>query len=119
MLNPFPIQFLAPLAYFLLRVVLGFLILRLAKRSLKNDLKTKTSNVVAGMELGIGAMLILGIYTQIAALITVLLTIPAVIQPHSPLRVFQTNRNTTLLMCVIAISLFITGAGAFAFDLPI
>lgn len=119
MLNPFPIQFLAPLAYFLLRVVLGFLIIRLGNRLLRRTPRTATPSVIAGIEIVIGSMFILGVYTQIAALITVLLTIPALVWPHSPLPAFQTNRSTTLLMCVIALSLFITGAGAFALDLPI
>jgi uncharacterized membrane protein YphA (DoxX/SURF4 family) len=119
MLNPFPIQFLAPLTYFLLRVVLGFLIIRLGNRLLRRTPRTAASSVIAGIEIVIGSMFILGVYTQIAAFITILLTIPVLARPHSPLRVFQTNRSTTLLMCVIALSLFITGAGAFAFDLPI
>ncbi len=119
MLNLSPIQFLAPLTYFLLRVVLGFLIIRLSKRSLSNGSRTAASTIVSGIEIGIGIMFVFGVYTQIAALITVLLTISDVVRPHSPYRVFQTNRSTVLLMCVIALSLFITGAGAFAFDLPI
>lgn len=119
MLNPFPIQFLAPLTYFLLRVVLGFLIIRLGKRLLGQRPRTTTHTAVAGIEIVVGSMLILGVYTQIAALVTMILTIPVLMRPHASFQTFQTSRSTALLMCVVAISLFITGAGAFAFDLPI
>jgi len=119
MLNLFPIQFLAPFAYFLLRVALGFLIIRLGVRILKQDSRTYWSTSLGIIEISIGFLFILGIYTQLAALLTLVLSTPSVFRPHTVLRAWLTNHGTVFLMYFIALSLFITGAGAFAFDLPI
>lgn len=119
MLNPFPIQFLAPLAYFLLRVALGFLIIRLGKRLWGVEPRTSLTTVLASVEILVGSMFILGFYTQIAALVTLILAVPALVRPSTSLRAFTTSRPTIFLMSVIALSLVVTGAGAFAFDLPI
>lgn len=132
MLNPFPIQFLALLAYFILRVIVGFVFLHLAYRHFKLRKTLQpilvlpyfsfgkiTTFVLIITELIIGIMFLVGFYTQIAALITIIMSLKMLvlrnkfITPHLP------NRLTYLLLFGIGCSLFITGAGIFAFDLPI
>ncbi len=130
MLNPFPIQFLAPLAYTVLRLCVGVIFLRLGARHLKNkNQKTINMAVPSGstslfvlmgiIELVAGSLFILGAYTQIGAGIALVLTAVQVLRPHLwsyhgyPPRIFF------ILLFATSFSLFITGAGAFAFDLPI
>lgn len=132
MLNPFPIQFLALLAYALLRIFVGAVLLNLSMTHLtkRHDMKHAlqlpllgnhmvTLFVLAAVECIAGVMFILGFYTQYAALATVGLSIFMLIfhrsipSPYIPDRIFY------VLLLGTALSLFITGAGAFAFDLPI
>lgn len=132
MLNPFPILFLAMLAHFLLRVFMGGILLYLGHRHLtcRHDMryaiegKTFVSGLFGVWVLGItevviGLMLIAGLYTQIAALIGMILSLKLIIfnrtfaSPYIPGRLFY------VMLFAVSLSLFITGAGAFAFDLPI
>jgi uncharacterized membrane protein YphA (DoxX/SURF4 family) len=116
MLNPFPIQFLAPLAYLILRVVLALVCIRLGIRMVKN---TEASGARKGLGLlfsGAGILLFFGLYTQIAALGVMALTTLGTIRTGT---VREYSRTTLVLMGAVAVSLFITGAGPFAFDLPI
>ena len=70
-------------------------------------------------EILIGIFFIVGYLTQIAALISIILLLKALyfrkhyplLAPHSPL--------AYLLIIAISVSLLISGAGAFAFDLPL
>ena len=74
---------------------------------------------LALLELGIGVMFFLGWYTQIAALISIFLSLGVFFlytrfsSPLMPGRLFY------LLLAAVSLSLFITGAGFFAFDMPI
>ncbi|HMO77590.1 MAG TPA: hypothetical protein PKA42_00340 [Candidatus Paceibacterota bacterium] len=132
MLNPFPIQFLALLAFFILRVIVGFAFIHLAQRHFKHRQALHPTLVLPFFpfgkihtfvliitELVIGVMFLVGFYTQIAALLTILMSLKMLVlrnkfvTPHLP------NRLTYLLLFGIGCSLFITGAGIFAFDLPI
>jgi uncharacterized membrane protein YphA (DoxX/SURF4 family) len=70
-------------------------------------------------EIIIGTLFVLGLFTQIAALLAILYTLKLIIlhkyfsHPLIPRRLFL------VLLFTASLSLFITGAGAFAFDLPI
>lgn len=132
MLNPFPIQFLAMFAYFILRFVVGVIVLHLGfshyrhRHELKDILKLSwwpwgklSIAILVSVEIIVGSMLILGAYTQIAALVLLLMSLEFLItrnwfdHPSIPPKIFY------LLLVAISLSLFITGAGVFAFDLPI
>ena len=132
MLNIFPIQYLALFAYFILRVVTSSILLHLGlqhwryRRELKAVFTTRwlpISGVAAYVfpiaELVIAGFLLVGAYTQIAALLIIIMSLKLIIvrpwfaHPSIPSRLFYT------LLFAVALSLFITGAGAFAFDLPI
>ncbi len=116
MLNLFPIQFLAPLTYLLLRVTLGFLCMRIGLTMMRNENASKKRKVLGTLFAGAGSLLILGLYTQGAALLTLLLSGMGVVRIGT---VRELTRTSLLLMCAIAISLFVTGSGPLAFDLPI
>jgi putative oxidoreductase len=132
MLNIFPVQFLAPLAYALLRICVGFIFIRLgyshikARQELKNVFTLPIAPFglffawyVGILEIVIGTLFILGLFTQIAALLATFYCIKLLIlrkrfsHPLLPRGYFLT------LLLMTSISIFITGAGAFAFDLPI
>ena len=136
MMNIFPTVFLSMLAYFILRGFAGVLLLSLGMRHIKKDREMLRASIathwpyfarisgflvlkLAVIEILIGAMFIVGAYTQIAALIgfvfsfKMLLSHKCLPYPLMPPPFFW------VLMLAVCASLFITGAGAFALDLPI
>ncbi len=132
MLNPFPIQFLAPLAYMLLRFCIGVILIRFGTTRIKNRNPTMTLGVphsessasfallcIGLLETTSGILLILGLYTQFASLVALILSGAQIlfskrfITNDTPPRIFF------FLLFFASLSLFITGAGAFAIDLPV
>ena len=132
MLNVFPIQFLAPLAYSFLRVILGIVLIRLGLRHIRHreDLKNVFTFsffpyggfmvwYLAVIELILGVLFFVGFLTQIAALLAILLSLKFIVMHkkfHHPL---IPERLTYVLILAISCTLFVTGAGALAIDLPI
>ncbi len=132
MLILFPIQFLAPLAYTALRVCIAIIFIHLSVTHVKNrqslaevfttPLFPFPSFIVwylVSIELTIGILMFLGLFTQIAALLSMLLSLKCIVMharfthPLIPSRLFFT------LLFFASLLLFITGAGAVAIDLPI
>ena len=131
MLNPFPLQFLALLAYFILRICVGGILLYLGRAHLKQRsglitvlkfpfLSSHHSILLlVFFELALGTFIFLGAHTQYATLGVILLSLfmlfmkRATNHPLIPPRIFY------VLLIGACVSLFITGAGAFAFDLPL
>ncbi len=132
MLNLVPLQFLALFGYALLRIVVGFVWLELALRH-RQDAKRIAANLqlplfpwpkagislIIIVEFIIGGLFVIGLATQVAALLSVLWCLKLLL-----LRRYFTDNSfpdarTTILLLAIGSTLFITGAGAFAFDLPI
>ncbi|CAN5156735.1 hypothetical protein BH11PAT3_BH11PAT3_3510 [soil metagenome] len=134
MLTTFPMLLnYSLLAPFLLRVVLGLIILDLGILKFKGEkarfiasfealhLKPAKELVkLAGiLDIVGGIMLIIGLYTQIAALVfAVLLGIELYIE-YKDSRILKRNLVFYILVLTIAVSLLFSGAGAFAFDLPL
>jgi putative oxidoreductase len=134
MLNPFPdllvYSLLAPL---ILRIVAGFIFVDLGKLSFREEKERwkislgvlGISNPILGVKiLGLveiigGLMLIVGFYTQIAALILATLTLAQVYIEYKNPEVLKRNIVFYLLLFAITISLLFSGAGAFAMDLPL
>lgn len=114
MLSTFPeLLFLAPLAAFVIRVAAGFYIGLAAYRHV---LKPRTALRILGSIEGLTAILLIaGAYTQIAALVGAATITLSLIIPSC--REFP--RSTLLLLMVMTLSLVVTGAGPFAFDLPL
>lgn len=132
MLNPIPIQFLALFAYFILRVFVGAILIYLGLKhwryatELKEVLTLKwwpfgglSTGILICFELLLGFLFIVGMLTQIAAFFTFFMCIEFLIlrkyfDHHSiPPKIFY------LLLLAASLSLFITGAGVLAVDLPI
>lgn len=132
MLNLFPIQFLALFAYFILRIGTGFVLLFFAhshfrhRASLAETIKIPffpfgkfTTLTLILSELVISFLLIFGLYTQIGALLLIILSFKIIIWHKRFSHPAIASRLTYFLLLAIGLSLFITGAGVFAFDLPI
>ncbi len=134
MLNPFPdLLVYSMLAPFILRVVAGLMFINLGVLAFKNEkerwltsLSTikipnpkLTLKIIGGIEVIGGVMLILGFYTQIAALILGLLTFcEAYVEYKDPL-ILKRNFVFYIMLLAIVLSLLLSGAGAFAIDLPL
>ncbi len=134
MLNPFPelliYSLLAPL---ILRLVAGLIFIDLGFLAFKNEKERwiislsalKIPNpklavkIFGGIEMIGGVMLILGFYTQIAALVLGLLVFAESYIEYKEPEVLKRNFVFYFMLLAIVISLLFSGAGAFAIDLPL
>jgi hypothetical protein len=114
MLSLFPeLLFLAPLAAFVIRVVSGLMFARIAYRHVFTP--TTGMRILGIIEGVVAVLLIAGAYTQPAALIAALIITTTLFLPT-----YRTlPRSTLVLLFVMTLSLVVTGAGPFAFDLPL
>lgn len=134
MLNPFPdLLTYSLLSPFILRVVAGIIFADLGFLAFKNEkerwaaslsaLKVPSPElavkILGGIEIAGGIMLILGFYTQIAALVLGLLTFAEVYTEYKEPEVLKRNIVFYIILLAIVVSLLFSGAGAFAFDLPL
>jgi uncharacterized membrane protein YphA (DoxX/SURF4 family) len=132
MLNVFPIQFLAPIAYLILRITIGTLLIRLGFSHMRNrDTLTEvftfsffpytgfTVWYLALIEIIVGALFFIGLYTQIAALLSMVYALKFIVLHKKLTHPLIPERTFFILLFVISLSLFITGAGPLAFDIPI
>ncbi len=131
MLSVFPIQFLAPLAHFLLRIIAGVLLIHIGVRTIARHPRVATDMatsrvhsqlvyfVLGSIEILAGGFLFIGLYAQIAALITMVIALLHFMRKTRLLEEYLPSRAFFVLLFATSLSLCITGAGAFAFDLPI
>jgi uncharacterized membrane protein YphA (DoxX/SURF4 family) len=135
MINPFQTTYLAIVAYAVLRVFLGLILMRLGYLHLTRDAGKTTaglrlalptfSRAASGLavylgiiEIVIGAMFTAGLYTQIAAIAGVFYALK-MLWCHKHLREVLPSPSFYVLMIGVSITLFITGAGILAFDIPL
>ena len=114
MLSVFPeILFLSPLAALFIRIAAASVFGYAAWKHLPQT--TIIARGLAIVEIVFALLLFAGLYTQPAALLGIVLSFINMYIPS--LRVVPTS--TMLLLFVLCASLLLTGAGAFAFDLPL
>jgi putative oxidoreductase len=134
MLNPFPdLLVYSLLAPFILRVAAGLVFLDLGILAFKNEKKRwidslaalkipnpeVSAKILGGIEILGGLALVAGFYTQVAALILAILVFcEAYIEYKQPL-ILKRNFVFYLMLLAMTLSLLFSGAGAFAFDLPL
>ncbi len=114
MLSLFPeILFLAPLGAFLIRIAAAFTLAYIAYRhAYAPDALSRTGAVI---EAGAAVLLLLGVFTQAGALLGI-----GIVLAHVGLRSLRVlPMSTMLLLLALCLSALVTGAGAFAFDLPL
>lgn len=133
MLSVFPILFLSLLAHTILRLFVGGTLFYLGIRHLGTERVGLTLTLrehwpkLAGftvwylglLELVLGALIFIGAWTQPAALLAAILALKMIVfgkrfgHPSIP------QKMTWVLLLGACLSLTITGAGAFGFDLPL
>lgn len=132
MLNPFPTMWLSLLAYFVLRVFIGFTLLHLGIKHLHNLKQLDEALMRLGgfvpkgigitlvcFEVGIAVFLIAGYRAQYACLAGLALFTLLFFYRNKIRSSLLPGRHYYVLLIGALLSLFITGAGAFAFDLPL
>jgi uncharacterized membrane protein YphA (DoxX/SURF4 family) len=75
--------------------------------------------ILGAIEIVGGIMLILGLYTQIAALVLGLLTLAEAYTEYKDPLILKRNFVFYTMLFAILLSLLLSGAGAFAIDLPL
>lgn len=117
MLSLFPSLFSwSELAPFLLRLTLGAVFIYSSARVLRDRSSPSRQKAVGTIEVIAGSLLIIGLWTQLAALVLVVDLLIRLID-RANRRAFLTDGvNYYLLLLVMAISLLVMGAGFFAFD---
>ena len=134
MLNPFPdLLTYSLLAPFILRIVVGLIFIDLGVLAFKSE-KEKwivsfstlrvpnpklAVKIFGAIEVALGIMLILGFYTQIAALILGLLTFTEAYVEYKEPVILKRNLIFYVMLFAIVLSLLFSGAGAYAIDLPL
>ncbi len=114
MLSLFPeILFLAPLSAFLLRIALACVLGYAAWKHFPHE--DSFVRIFSIIEITIAGALIAGAWTQGVALAALV----ALAIHFAVPRLRTVSLGTALLSLVISLSLIVTGAGAFAFDLPL
>ena len=114
MLSLFPqLLFLDPLAPFAIRVALAVLLALAAWQHLSR--RDHLARACSIFEIAVATALVAGAWTQAAAIVGFLYMGLALIFP----RIRTYPISTTALALVMLATLVVTGAGAFAFDLPL
>jgi len=134
MLNTFPdLLTYSQLAPFILRVILGIIMIDLGFLKFYSERERWVAlfdvinlrpsvwfvKVFALIEIIGGAMIAVGSYTQIIALVFVIITLSELILEWKEETLIKRNLPFYFLLFTISLSLIFSGAGAFAFDLPI
>ena len=133
MLNPFPeLLVYGILAPFIIRLALGFALLYLSvehyrnKRQIAELLRPLMGRLAGGagpamavFEIAAGVALIAGAWTQIAALCACVLTLKPLFLRSNLRGIAPYSHSTYAILFMMALSLLLSGAGAFAFDIPL
>jgi putative oxidoreductase len=134
MLNPFPdLLTYSLLAPFILRVIAGLIFVNLGVLAFRNEKerwiislsalsipRPKLAVKIFGIiEIIGGIMLVVGFYTQIAALVLALFTFAESYIEYKDPAILKRNFVFYIMLLAILLSLLLSGAGSFAFDLPL
>ena len=134
MLNPFPeLLYLSLLGPFILRVILGLIFIDLGLLKLKGEkerwlaifetvgLRPNTFFVplYGLLQIAGGIMLIVGFWTQVAALGFAISSGIELYVEWRDKEILKRDFVFYLLIFVISVSLLVTGAGAYAIDIPL
>lgn len=134
MLNPFPdLLIYSTLGPLVLRVLVGIIFIDLGYLKFKSERKTWETAfntfgirpadfflpIYALIQIVGGAMLFIGAWTQIAALILAIFTGIELFIEWKEGNILRRDLVFYILVFSICLSLLLTGAGAFAFDIPL
>jgi uncharacterized membrane protein YphA (DoxX/SURF4 family) len=107
------------LSPFIIRLVLGAIFVYWAYRGFKHHAGSTRDKTVSIIEIILGILIIIGLWTQMAALVAVIDLIIRLIGRMQKRAFLTDGVNYYLILLVLSLSLLVTGAGAFAFDLSL
>ena len=125
MLSIFPSLFTySLLSGLILRLTLGLVFLfwgykRLMSKSEKIGTEKKKITAFGTVKAIIGILLIIGLWTQLAALASAIILIVKLAHKARSKSLFTDGVNYYFILLMISLALLFTGAGALAFDLPL
>lgn len=134
MLNPFPeLLTYSLLGPFVLRVVIGFIFIDLGVLKFKSEkerwlasfeaLNLRPADLLlplyALLQIAGGVLLVIGLWTQVAALAFVVFSGIELYIEWQAREVLKRDIVFYILIFVISLSLLLTGAGAYAIDIPL
>ena len=118
MLTPFPSllswSLISPL---IIRITLGIVLAYWGYKALRDSAGTPGKKAIGIVDVVVGLMCIIGFFTQIAAMIAALGLIVRIIERIKNRAFITVGINYYLIVLVLALSLIVTGAGIWAFDL--
>ncbi len=124
MMSVFPELFdFSLIAVFVLRAtagiffwVFGIRLIKVALRIKSKDVFLKSIGIVYGLlKSATGILLVVGVYTQVMAILGMMLSLLSYIQEPKN----TSNRQVQILLFVLCFSLLFLGPGTFAVDLPL
>jgi len=134
MLNPFPeLLMYSLLGPFILRVVVGLIFIDLGFLKFRSEkerwlasfetLRLRPADLLlpiyALLQIVGGALLVIGLWTQVAALIFVIFTGIELYVEWKAGEILKRDMVFYLLIFIISLSLLLTGAGTYAIDIPL
>ncbi len=105
-------------APFLLRVTLGIVFLFWSYRTCKGSKKPQMT-ALAILDFVVGALLVIGLYVQLAALVASLMLVIGIGRKIKSKSFFTDGVNYYFILLVISLSLLVMGSGIYSFDLPL
>ncbi|MDP3902251.1 MAG: hypothetical protein Q8Q21_01525 [bacterium] len=105
---------------FLLRIVLAVAFIKYGAKGF-GETSSPLSKTIGGIMLASGALLVLGLFTQAAALgVMALLALIKILKSKTGMtNITPESKMLTAFMATIAIAIFLLGPGIFSFDLPL
>ena len=120
MLSAFPyllsFQQLSPV---LIRLTLGGIMLYWGYKGLRDPKQSGQMKIADVLEILIGIAFVIGLWTQVAALVAAIGFIVCIVQKIRTKAFFTNGVNYMFILLVLALSLLVTGPGLFAFDYPL
>ncbi|HEY9584454.1 MAG TPA: DoxX family protein [Candidatus Paceibacterota bacterium] len=121
------------LAPFILRITLGLIFVNYGWAKINRQKDEKVSMfekmglkpgltyvwIVAAIEIIVGLLMIVGLWTQVAALIALIILAIALILKKKQPESLESSNGLLIICLVIALSLLFTGPGSWAFDMPL
>lgn len=105
-------------APFLLRITLGAVLLFWSYKTCKGS-KSRQTTAFAVLHFIIGFLLVIGLYTQLAALVASIILLVHLIKKIKMRAFFTDGINYYFLLLAISLSILFLGSGIFSFDLPL
>ena len=107
------------LSPFLIRLCLGITLIFLKYKTFKKSGATSKEKVVSVIEFISAILILIGLWTQLAAIVIAIDMIIRLLDKAKSRAFLTDGVNYYLILFVLAISLALTGAGFFAFDMPL